>query len=177
MTDGILSTAPLPIPLSDALGSWTVTEFGGGYQFAPGVYRLQRLPTDPDYVCRCVHSKHDGDTHPYLDHYRGFLRFDAMKAAISLDTGTQYVSTNPVFVSRVMALHDKKVRKRAYQFVPITRKETFSLASKRNMDEPQRMGDATYYPAKSTWENDVLVSWPYDAFGANVDKETDTEDA
>lgn len=155
MTDGILSTQVLPLALSENLGSWTMTMFGGGYQFAPGVYRLIR----PDGT--------------ELLHYRGFLRFDAKKASEALDTGSQYVSSNPVFVSRVMAMHDRKVAKKAYQFVPISRKETFSLASKRDMERPQRMGDATYYPAKSTWENDVLVSWPYDAFGANVKVESD----
>lgn len=147
MTDGVLSTTPLSCRLDDALGGWTVTEFGGGYQYAPGVYSLIRP---------------DGSQ---LLHYRGFLRFDPTKAAEALDHGTEYRSKNPIFVSRVLSQHDKKLRKKAYQFVPVERKEVFSLGSKRDMTRPERMGEATYYPAKTLWENEVFVSWPYDAYG------------
>jgi hypothetical protein len=157
MTDGVLSTTPLSCTLADTLGSWTVTEFGGGYQYAPGVYQLTRP---------------DGTT---LLHYRGFLRFDAKAAAEALDTGKQYHSKNPVFVSRVQAMHDRKLRKRMYQFVPVERKETFSLASKRDMSEGTKIDNAIYYPAKNLWENEVLVSWPYDAYGSSTELEDDDE--
>ncbi len=159
MTDGVLSTVPLPATLGDELGAWSLKTFEGGYQFAPGVYRLYRS---------------DGTS---LIHYRGFLRFDADKAARALDEHTEYVSSNPVFVSRVMALHDTKLRKKRYQFVPIDRREVFSLASKRDMDAPIPIGSAIYYPAKSLWDAQTQVSWPYDAFGTNgLKTEDDTID-
>ncbi len=150
MTDGVLSTVPLPAILGDELGAWGLTTYEGGYQFAPGVYRLHRS---------------DGTS---LVHYRGFLRFDADKAARSLDEHVEYISSNPVFVSRVMALHDTKLRKKRYQFVPIDRKEVFSLASKRDMEAPIPVGSAIYYPAKSLGGTQSMVSWPYDAFGTNA---------
>lgn len=156
MTDGVLSTTPLSCTLGDSLGTWTVSEFGGGYQFAPGVYLLENL---------------DGTK---LLHYRGFTKFDPEKAAEALDSGTKYRTSNRVFVSRTLALHDKSLRKRAYQFVPVKREGDFTLDSKRDMTAGTRIGDATYFPAKSMWDNEVYVSWPYDAYGAKVQEAEET---
>ena len=153
MTDGVLSTVPLEVAIGEDLGAWTLTTYQSGYQFAPGVYTLRRESEDD------------------LVRYRGFLRFDAEAAKKAVDEGVDYISSNPVFVSRTMAMHDHSLRKRRYQFVPIKRVERFSLASKRDMDRPERFGDATYYPPKSSWENLSLVSWPYDAFGDSVKEE------
>lgn len=168
MTDGVLSTVPLPVTLTDELGGWSLTEFDGGYQFAPGVYKLFCF----DKSERCPICKGVG----YIIHYRGFLRFDPDLAIHALDTGTIYESHNPVFVSRVMALHDKSLRKKRYQFVPIKRQEAFSLDSKRDMSAGELFGTATYYPPKESWESTAQVSWPYDAFGKNKEMDEDTSD-
>ena len=150
MTDCVLSTVPLQVELSDTLGGWTLTQYTAGYQYAPGVYELRRT---------------DGSA---LLHYRGFLRFDPHKAAEALDSGKLYTSSNPVFVSRTMAMHNKDVSNKRYQFVPLPRKEAFSLASKRDMDSPRIIGDARYFPPKEELGTNIALSWPYEAFTRNV---------
>lgn len=159
MTDGILSTVPLPLTLTDMLGGWTLTRYMRGYQYAPGVYELEQ---------------EDGKK---LLHYRGFLRFDPHKAATALDAGRLYESRNPVFVSRTMAMHNKDVANRRYQFVPLPRKEAFSLASKRDMSSPRIINGARYFPPKEELGTDIALSWPYDAFPRNVLEKLLEEDA
>ncbi len=159
MTDGVLSTVPLQVELSDTLGGWTLTQYTAGYQYAPGVYELRRA---------------DGSA---LLHYRGFLRFDPRKAAEALDSGKLYTSSNPVFVSRTMAMHNKDVANKRYQFVPIPRKEAFSLASKRDMDSPRIIANARYYPPKEELGTSISLSWPYEAFTRNVLEKLLEEDA
>ena len=169
MTDGVLSTVPLPVDLSSDLGGWGLTTYKSGYQYAPGVYELECY--DKSRTCPLCGGKGS------VLHYRGFLRFDPHKAAEALDSGKLYTSSNPVFVSRTMAMHNKDVSNKRYQFVPLPRKEAFSLASKRDMDSPRIIGDARYYPVKEELGTSIALSWPYEAFTRNVLEKLLEEDA
>lgn len=156
MTDGVLSRVPLPAVLGSELGQWEVSMFDSGYQFAPGIYVLNRG------------QYRKGDEAERLVKYRGFAKFDADAAIAAFESGGIYDVVDQRFISRSLALHQPKIQDKAYRFVGVRRKEDFSLGSKREVRyQPLHVTDSLrYFPPKL---GDLMgtPSFPYDVIDKN----------
>lgn len=156
MTDGVLTRKPLPAVLGKSLGQWEVTMFEDGYQFAPGIYVLNRgkYKTPKDEGERIVK-------------YRGFAKFDADAAIAAFESGGVYEVVDQRFISRSLALHQPKMHDKAYRFTGIKRKEEFSLSSKRQTKWPQVLAPGLRYFEPKPGDMLGTPSFPYDVIDEN----------
>lgn len=149
MTDGVLSRVPLPANLGNELGQWELTMYESGYQFAPGIYVLEKA---------------NGER---LVKYRGFARFDADAAIAAFESGGIYDVVDQRFISRSLALHQPKIADKAYRFVGVRRKEDFSLGSKRMTQWPTIIGPQLKYYDPKPGDMLGIPSYPYDVIDNN----------
>lgn len=138
MTDGILTKAPLEVPLGKNLGQFDETKFTRLIQFMPGVYWLK-----------------NGDTGKVVSRYRGMSKnFDPQQAARVLHHPTENLPINMrIFVTRSLALHQpNKYGNKRYLFLEVCKQEKFSLGSKRATSDNFRLrpGEGLrFFPPKS----------------------------
>ncbi len=155
MTDGVLTRKQLPADLGSNLGQWEVSMFESGYQFAPGIYVLDR---------GIYRKPNEGER---LVKYRGFAKFDADAAIAAFESGGIYDVVDQRFISRSLALHQPKIRNKAYRFVGVRRKEDFSLGSKRMTQYSEPVTDGLRYFVPKPGDIYGTPSYPYDVIDDN----------
>lgn len=149
MTDGILTRNPLSVNEGNRLGQYELTKVEGCIQLIPGIYRLDTDLKGKKHTLR----------------YRGVgKRFSYLKSLRVLEHKEEYDVHLRLFVSRTLSIHmpDAFGDKR-YQFIDITRKEEFSLKSKREgKTKLTKRKRFQFLPPKSPPEGFDVVSKPYE---------------